>query len=354
MVGWMKITIKEVAKEAGVSIATVSRVLNGKDGIRPATKKRVEKVIHKYNYFPDQIARTMIVKESKSIGLLVPQLSNEFWATLAEVIEEELWLHGYTLFLCISSTKEDSLYKEKAAIHSFMQRKVDGIIYSTSSGNHTEFQAFTDELKHYQVPMIALEQRISGMNQIYGDHIQGAMDAVKHLILLGHSRIAYMGGPLVSPERELGYRNAHTVHNVQVDEDLIFRGEPKFQFGLEAMQRLIQLGLQFTAVFCGNDLIAMGAIHGLERAGIKVPEDVAVVGYDDIHMAGFAKPGLTTVRQPIREMGKTVVEQILKSIDNGNIEDQSCHLVFPMKLVIRDSCGALNQDLNKQSLDSVM
>jgi LacI family transcriptional regulator len=350
----MKITIKEVAKEAGVSIATVSRVLNGKEGIRPATRKRVEEVIHKYDFFPDQIARTMIGKESKSIGLLVPQLSNEFWATLSEVIEEELWLHGYTLFLCTSSTKEDSLFKEKAAIHSFLQRKVDGIIYSTSSGSHIEFQAFTEKLRQNRVPMIALEQRIAGMNQIYGDHIQGAMDAVKHLILLGHTRISYMGGPLVSPERELGYRNAHTVHNVKVDEDLIFRGEPKFQFGFDAMYQLIQSETQFTAVFCGNDLIAMGAIHALERAGLRVPEDVAVVGYDDIHMAGFSKPGLTTVRQPIKEMGNTVVEQILHSIESDSTLDQACHLVFPMKLIIRDSCGASKQQMTLKNLNSVM
>lgn len=350
----MKITIKEVAKEAGVSIATVSRVLNGKEGIRPSTKKRVEKAIHKYNFFPNQIARSMIVKESKSIGLLVPQLSNEFWSTLAEVIEEELWLHGYTLFLCTSSTKEDSLFKEKAAIHSFLQRKVDGIIYSTSSGGDAEFPAFTEKLKQYDVPMIAFDQRIAGMNQIYGDHIQGAMDVVKHLISLGHSRIAYIGGPLVSPERELGYRNAHTVHNVRVDEDLIFRGEPNFQFGHNAMYQLIQSGIPFTAAFCGNDLIAIGAIHAMERAGLRIPEDVAVVGYDDIHMAGFSKPRLTTVRQPIKEMGKTVVKEILHAINTGNTLDQKCHLVFPMKLVIRDSCGASKKDLTPTNLNFVI
>jgi len=296
----------------------------------------------------------MIVKESKSIGLLVPQLSNEFWSTLAEVIEVELWQHGYTLFLCTSSTKEDSLFKEKAAIHSFLQRKVDGIIYSTSSGSHAKFQAFTEKLKQYQVPMIAFDQRIPGMNQIYGDHIQGAMDAVKHLIMLGHSRISYIGGPLVSPERELGYRNAHTVHNVRVDENLIFRGEPNFQFGQDAMNQLIQSGAPFTAVFCGNDLIAIGAIHAIEGAGLRVPEDVAVVGYDDIHMAGFSKPRLTTVRQPIKEMGKTVVEQILHCINTGNNLDQTSHLVFPMKLVIRDSCGASKKDITQANLNSVI
>lgn len=336
----MKITIKDVAREAGVSIATVSRVLNGKDGISPSTKIRVEKAIHKYNFSPDPIARTMIVKESKSIGLLVPQLSNEFWATLAEVIEEELWVYGYTLFLCASSTRQDSMKKEKAAIESFLQRKVDGIIYSTSSGIYSEFQAFADTLKRCEIPIVVFDQRIPGMNQIYGDHLQGAMDAVKHLFSLGHGRIAYIGGPLVSPERELGYRNAHTLNDAGVDERLIFRGEPTFRFGQLAMKQLLDSGVPFTAVFCGNDLIALGAIHTLESTGRHVPDDVAVVGYDDIHMAGISKPALTTVSQPIKEMGKTIVDRLLRAIDKGHSPEQACSLVFPMTLVVRESCGA--------------
>ncbi|HZG88157.1 LacI family DNA-binding transcriptional regulator [Paenibacillus sp.] len=336
----MKITIKEVAKEAGVSIATVSRVLNGKDGIKPATKDRVEKAIMKYNFSPDQIARSMIVKESKTIGLLVPQLSNEYWATLAEVVEEALWMQGYTLLLCTSSTREDSLQKEKAAIHSFIQRKVDGIIYSTSSGLNASFQAFTEQIKQYGLPIIAFDQKIQGMSQIYGDHLQGAMDAVKHLIQLGHRDIAYIGGPLVSPERELGYRNAHTIHGLAVDEELIIRGEPSFQFGSRAVRRLLAAGKRFTGLFCGNDLIALGALQALEAEGWRVPEDVAVVGYDDIHMAGLARPALTTVRQPVEEMGRTIVERLLQAIETGNAPQQNCHLVFPMTLVVRDSCGA--------------
>lgn len=336
----MRITIKDIAREAGVSIATVSRVLNGKDKIKSSTKARVEQIIEKYNFSPDQIARTMKVKESKSIGLLVPQLSNEFWASLAEVIEEELWSHGYTLFLCTCSTKEDSMSKEKAAFESFLQRKVDGIIYCTSSGINSEFQDFTERLKRCEIPIIAFDQRIPGMNQIYGDHLQGAMDAVQHLFSLGHSRIVYLGGPLVSPERELGYRNAHTLMNVTVDEDLIVRGQPTFQFGQKAMKKMIDSDHHFTAVFCGNDIIALGAIQSLESSGFSVPDDVAVVGYDDIHMASISKPSLTTVRQPISEMGKTVVEHLLQSIETGYTPDQVCSLVFPMTLVIRDSCGS--------------
>jgi LacI family transcriptional regulator len=336
----MKITIKEVAREAGVSIATVSRVLNGKDGIKPSTKDRVEQIIGKYNFSPDHIARSMIVKESKTIGLLVPQLSNEYWASLAEVVEEALWQQDYTLLLCTSSTRNDSLQKEKAAIHSFIQRKVDGIIYSTSSGWSDSFLEFTEQIKQCSVPIVAFDQKIQGLSQIYGDHLQGAMDAVKHLIQLGRRSIAYIGGPLVSPERELGYRNAHTIHDLVVDEALIYRGEPTFQFGNLAMRELIDSGKRFTGVFCGNDLIALGALQALESAGLRVPEDAAVVGYDDIRMAGFSKPRLTTVRQPIQEMGNALVEHLISTIETGNSPIQNRHLVFPMTLVVRDSCGA--------------
>jgi LacI family transcriptional regulator len=339
----MKITIKEVAKEAGVSIATVSRVINGKDRIKPSTKERVEDAILKFNFSPDQIARSMIGKETKSIGLLVPQLSNEYWALLAEVIEEELWRQGYTLWLCTSSTLEDSLKKEMAVIDSFIQRKVDGIIYSSYSGTDEHFPAFIDKLKQCPVPLVAFEQRIPGISQIHGDHLHGAMDAVKHLIQLGHRRIAYIGGPLVSPERELGYRNAHTLHNLAVDEGLISRGEPIFRFGNQAMRELLESRQHFTAVFCGNDLIALGAIQALENAGVRVPDDVAIVGYDDIHIASLFKPALTTVRQPLKEMGRTLVEKLLSLLETGNVSNQPCHLVFPMELVIRDSCGADKQ-----------
>lgn len=336
----MKITIREVAKEAGVSIATVSRVLNGKDGIKDSTKTRVENAIHKFKFTPDQTARTMIVNETKSIGLLVPQLSNEYWATLAEVIEEQLWRSGYTLWLCTSSTREDSLEKEMAVIDLFMQRKVDGIIYSTSSGENEAFADFAAELSRYGIPIVAFDQRIPGLSQIYGDHLHGAMVAVKHLIALGHERIAYIGGPLVSPERELGYRNAHTLHHLAVDERLIFRGEPTFDFGHKAMTELLAGEAAFTGLFCGNDMIALGAILALENAGRRVPDDVAVVGYDDILMASLSKPALTTVRQPLKEMGTTIVEQLLKAIESGDNPHQPCHLVFPMSLIVRESCGA--------------
>jgi DNA-binding LacI/PurR family transcriptional regulator len=334
---WMKITIKDVAKEAGVSIATVSRVLNGRDRIKPSTKQKVEKVIERLNFKPDFTARTMINKQTKTIGLIVPQLSNEYYAQLAEAIEEELWERGYTLILSTSSSRnEDGKEKETASLKSLVERKVDGIIFG--SGHSTGDGSFSliYEVIERGIPIVAYDQKIQGISQVNGDHLKGAMDAVNHLIGLGHKRIAYIGGPFVSPERELGYRNALMLHGLAVHDSLIVRGKPGFKFGHDAMSELIEAVEKFSAVFCGNDLIAMGAIQALDNKGLKAPDDMAVVGYDDINMASLIKPRLTTMRQPIRQMGAAVVELLIESIETKKPPKQ---LVFPMELVIRETCG---------------
>ncbi|WP_274361268.1 LacI family DNA-binding transcriptional regulator [Paenibacillus thermotolerans] len=336
----MKITIKDVAKEAGVSIATVSRVLNGKDKIKSSTRQKVEKVIERLKFKPDVTARTMIMKQSQTVGLIVPQLTNEYYAQLAEAIEEELWEQGYTLVLCLtSSINENGEQKELASLASLVDRKVDGIIYSSSRSASEETLSYISGIVDQGIPVVAFDQQIAGISQVSGNHLKGAMDAVKHLIELGHTRIAYLGGPLVSPERELGYRNIHTLHGLPVDEALIRRGKPGFKFGFEAIESLIGAGERFTAVFCGNDLIAMGAIQALDHSGRKVPQNIAVVGYDDISMASLLKPRLTTMRQPIRRMGAAAVELLLENIAKKKAEHIPKQLVFSSELIVRETCG---------------
>ena len=339
----MKITIKDVAKEAGVSIATVSRVLNNKDRVKKTTKKRVEAAIEKLNFKPNQVARTMIMKETKSIGLLVPHLSNEYWSQLAEVIQEELWKAGYTVLISVTSTWENPLEREIAFLNNFIQRNVDGIIYCSINEARNNYNPFIMELSSYHIPVVTVDQDITGVNQIRGDHINGATMAVEHLIGLGHKQIAHIGGPLLSPDRELGYRGAHFINGLFINESIIKRGHPTFQFGYEAMNDLLEGKSEnpFSAVFCGNDLIALGVMRSLGNAGLQLPGDVAVVGYDDIQVSSMVKPALTTVKQPIREMGAGAVELLLNSIEKGVLEGAlPLKSVYPMELVIRDSCGA--------------
>jgi DNA-binding LacI/PurR family transcriptional regulator len=336
----MKITIKDVANEAGVSIATVSRVLNNKDRVKSSTRKKIEEAILKLNFSPDQAARTMIIKETKTIGLLIPNLTNEFWSVVAEVIQDELWENGYTTLLCATSTLEDLTKREEAFIMNFIQRKVDGVIYATLSGVHPDgYHPAIKELKDSDIPVVAFDQNVPDVSKVKGEHIQGAITAVEHLIKLGHKRIAYLGGPLFSPDRELGFRNAHTINGLNVDEYLIRRGSPTYEFGNIAMLELLKSRKKFTAVFCGNDLIALGAIQCMNNAGVKVPDDVAVVGYDDIQMSKIIKPSLTTVHQPIREMSSAIVKLLLDLIENKDNKMTPQSLMFDMKLIIRESCG---------------
>jgi DNA-binding LacI/PurR family transcriptional regulator len=341
----MKTTIKDVASEAGVSIATVSRVLNKKDRVKDTTRKKVEEAIKKLNFNPDQIARTMINKETKTIGLIVPLLSNEYWASVSEAIQEELWHAGYTVLLCSTSTWDDPVEREGSFLRNFIQRKVDGVIYATHNDFHkNKFHPMVEDMADYDIPLVAFDQDIPGISKVRGDHLNGALSAVEHLIDLGHEHIAYIGGPLFSPHRELGYRNAHTLKGITVMESLIRRGSPTFQFGFDAMSELLESREKFTAVFCANDTVALGAMQCLEHAGVKIPEDIAVVGYDDIQMSRLVKPALTTVQQPIREMGAAIVRLLLNLIENkDDVSPQT--LVFDMKLIIRESCGALSSNL---------
>jgi LacI family transcriptional regulator len=338
----MKITIKEVAQEAGVSISTVSRVLNGKNRVNKLTRKKVEEAIKKLDFQPDQIARTMIMKETKTIGLVVPQLSNEYWAILSEVIQERLWEKGYSLFICSTDRKWE---QETAAYRSFLERRVDGIILhgatQTCEGNRF---SIIEQMKSHSIPMVSFDTRIPGLHCVAGDHLQGAIDAVEHLVQLGHKEIAYIGGPSVSHHRELGYRNVFMQHHLEVDESLIKRGTDQTihftKFGYTSMEALINEKKQFSAVFCGNDLIAIGASKALEKAGIRVPQEVALVGFDDINMASLYKPALTTVRQPIRDMGQAAVDLLLELKQNNDLHSAPTKLLFEMELVIRESCGS--------------
>lgn len=332
----MNATIKEVAKEAGVSISTVSRVLNGKDKVKKATRQKVERAIERTGYRPDHIARSMIMKTTKTIGLIVPVISNQYWALLSEIIEERVGMAGYTLMLFITGDDESGIDKEASVLNALLERHVDGAIYA-SGKNPDKIKQFLD----YGIPLVSFQKNISGVSRVSGDNLRGSMEATEHLVDLGHKDIAFIGGPPNAVDRELGYRNAHTVNHLAVNESLV-KQAPHFtvECGYDAAKTLLEHKGKFTSVFCANDLLAFGAIQALEQDGIDVPQDIAVVGFDDIEPASFFKPALTTVRQPIREMGITLVDLLIEAIDHADgAAPPSKNIVFPMELVVRESCG---------------
>ncbi|AZN42597.1 LacI family DNA-binding transcriptional regulator [Paenibacillus albus] len=333
----MKATIKEVAKEAGVSISTVSRVLNGRDRVSRHTINRVREVIDKLQFQPDFVARTMIMKKTSTIGLVVPQLSNEYWAFMSEVIQDQLWTHGYTTLICSTDNEPE---KDSAYLKMCLERRMDGVIYCSSPHYSTETNIQIDLLKAAGVPVVSLDPNILGVSCVVGDHLQGTLTAVEHLIRCGYTRIAYIGGPAVSIEREFGYRKALMMHGFQVDEGLIrlVKGQ-SFGDGYEGLRSLHSSGISFDALFCGNDLLAFGAIKAMEEAGIRVPDDVAVVGYDDIFSARLFKPALTTVRQPIQDIGQELVNLLLLTLETEPERRTVRKIVIPTELIIRESSG---------------
>jgi len=235
---------------------------------------------------------------------------------------------------CVSGLVESG--KLFTYINSFIQRKVDGIIYCGPGSEHTSIIL---ELLDGKIPIVVLDRSLPDVNSVYGDHLEGGKIGAEHLIKLGHKDIAYVGGPFSSPERELGFRNGMTLHGLAVNESLIKRGEFTFECGFNSANELLDGKSKFTAVCCGNDLIAFGVIDALRKRGKRVPEDIAIVGYDDIKMASLIKPELTTVRQPLEKIAIGLIDLLLETIDMHDTK-QIKSLVFSMELIIRESCGA--------------
>ena len=337
----MTITIRDVALSASVSVATVSRVLNGKDRVSPQTRKRVLEAIGRLNFQPNLTARAMVTKKTNVIGFVVPQIVNEYWARYAEVIQRDLWEAGFSLVTFVS---DFDAKRETAILNMFLDHQFEGIIYSTTVLDRESFRQLESvkRLQNQRVPMVVLDSRMLGFPCVHGDHRQGARLAVQHLLRAGHTRIAYIGGERLSDERESGYRHSMMEHEVPVCEDIIIRHESSTvnfsKFGYDAVQQLLEQRENFTAIFCANDLIAMGAIRALSDASLQVPQDIAIVGFDDIIMASLFRPAITTIRQPIDVMGKAVSEMIQELITGIN-QPSVKKILFEMDLVVRESCG---------------
>lgn len=337
----MKPTIKQVAEAAGVSIATVSRVLNGKDRVKESTRIKIQEAINRLNYQPDLNARSMIKKETKTIGLIVPELMNEYWVQMFDELQEAFWPKGYSLMLGSTNRSAD---RERAFLKSFIERRVDGLIIGPSFDTAEDEEAL-EILDRYSIPVVTLDPKNRAYDCMVGDHLQGATEAVQHLIRLGHRDIALLCGSSMPDTRELGLRNAFLLNGMQVNEDLIVRveGPVNFQTGYLTTKTLLRRKVPFTAIFAYNDVVAFGAIRAMEEEGLRVPDDVAVVGYDDIQMASMFRPSLTTVRQPIRDIARSLAQLMVEIIEMDEEERKRSPkkvISFQMELVVRESCGA--------------
>ncbi len=333
-----KLTIRQIAKLAGVSRSTTSRVLNDHPNVSPELREKVQKVIAQTGFQPDPIARSLSSRRSKIIGLVIPLavrslFEDPFFPRLMQGISEGCNSHDHTLSLFLFHSAEEERKLHDRISHS---RLVDGfVVTATRTGD-----PLIPELLANQIPFVVHgrheDQRVSFVEV---DNETGAHTAVSHLLRLGRQRIALITGPsssLAAEDRKQGYLKALRQRGVHINESLMARGDFTETSSYEATLRL--LPLEPDAIFVASDSMALGALRALRQAGKRVPEEVAIVGFDDMPQAETANPPLTTVRQPIRRAGVLAVEMLIDILRNGS--EAPRRIILPTELVIRASCGS--------------
>ncbi|MCT4617973.1 MAG: LacI family transcriptional regulator [Marinisporobacter sp.] len=331
----MKITIKDIANEAGVSTATVSKILNKKDhNISEKTRKKVLGIIKEKNYIPNTVARSLVTKQTKTIGLVIPDITNPFFPELVRGAEDCASAYGYNIFFC---NTDDKIEKEEKYINMLVEKMVDGIIFTQSANNNEEF----NHLNQIRKPMVLIDRDIDIPNikgKVLVDNFNGAYKGVSYLIRKGYKEIAFISGPFstkTSLDRLEGYKKALKENDIFFEDTFVVEGEYKEGWGKKAIEILMSKNISFDAVFCANDIIALSAMKFLKEVGMCIPEDVGILGYDDIYMAKLIEPALTTISQPNYKMGYEAVKLLIEIIENGKAKEPLVRL--NTELVVRQS-----------------
>jgi LacI family transcriptional regulator, repressor for deo operon, udp, cdd, tsx, nupC, and nupG len=323
-------TIYDVARLAGVSTATVSRALNGIGQIAPATRAAIEAAVEQLGYRPNTVARSLVTKSTQTIALLLPDITNPFYAALVSGIEQHALARGYTMLLC---TTEGDAEREEQYLSLLRAKQVDGALVDGLRLPPERIARFVGD----GFPIVCLDRDIesNAIPLVQVDNRLGGRLATEHLIRLGHRRIAHVTGARelgISEERLAGYRGALAD---DVDEQLVVDGEFTEESGHTAMLGLLERRPDLTAVFAANDLSALGVLSALSTSGRRVPDDVSVVGFDDLRLSAFTSPPLTTIQQPAIEIGQRATE-LLIDLTHGKSTPEVRHLLEP-RLVVRGS-----------------
>ncbi len=331
----MRTTIHEVARAAGVSIATVSRALNGTGRIAKATRSRVLRAAQDLGYQPNDLARSLLAKSTQTIAVIVPDITNPFFPELIKGIEQVACARGHLVLLSDSADDQIRLWQDLAALR---RKQVDGIIFAGARLSPDRIAAVTAGLP---VVTVDRETQLATASVVQSDHRAGARLATEHLISLGHHRIAHLAGPdglTVTAARLAGYRQALAAAGIPEEDDLVVPGGFLEEDGFRAARELLARGTGCTAVFAANDLSAIGALAAVEEAGLRVPADISVIGFDDIHLAGYIRPRLSTVRQDVVRLGARAAEVLIDHL----LAEGPSRLVqetIAVDLVVRESTG---------------
>lgn len=333
------VTIIDVARESGVSYSTVSRVLNGYEYVKESTRRRVLEAAERLGYVANLQARSLAGGHSQIIGLLVPGLDNGYIGEIVRGIDEELARNDYDLMLY---TTHRRLGKESEYVRMIVNGLTDGLLLIVPLIPST----YVDILHQQNFPYVLIDQSETGDSSsvVNATNWQGAYDATRYLIELGHRRIGFISGMMeISSARERleGYKTALDDHRIAYDEALVRQGDFWQPSGYAAAQELLRLERLPSAIFASNDLMAFGAMQAVHEAGLDIPGDISIIGFDDIPMASIVHPKLTTVHQPLDQMGRVAAKLLLEQIEDPR--KPARHITLGTQLVIRDTCRSFGE-----------
>jgi len=332
-------TIKDVARHAQVSVTTVSHVVNGTRRVSAEGRARVEAAVRALGYVPSAIARSLKSNNTRTLGMLIPNSSNPYFAEIVHAVEDRAFGAGYNVILCNTN---DEAHRQGSYLQVLAERRIDGLIVVSTGQDAT----LPTQLAGLSVPTVLVDREIEIAEQpcdlVETAHMQGGLLATQHLLEQGHRRIACIHGPAglrPSEQRIAGWRNALQAAGHGHGDDLLWNGHFTSQGGYDAMHALLRAPVPPTAVFVCNDLMAMGALCAAHERGLRVPEALSLVGFDDIELAAFTSPPLTTVAQPKQRIGALAVDMLLERID-GKRQDTRQVMLQP-ELRIRSSTAPL-------------
>lgn len=320
----MSVTIRDIAEASKVSIMTVSRVMNNSGYVAKATRERVKRAVAELNYQPNLLARSLINRKSSFVYIIVPDISNPFYADLTKGVEQIAEQEGFHLIL---SSAHWSPQKEASQIEAAKGRMAEGIILVLPKMSEKEILNYSKE-----IPLVVVDKHIvsESISNIYINQNYGAMLGVEHLIVLGHKKIAFLSGPREiynSKVRFKGYRDALKQHGLLINPEYVFQGDFSFESGVSAFDKFLSIPEERrpTALFAASDIMALGFMRRAYENHFRIPHDISIVGFDDISLASIVSPPLTTIRHPYTKMGENAMKLLLNKLNPDKyqkIDDQ--------------------------------
>ncbi|ENM5737926.1 substrate-binding domain-containing protein [Vibrio mimicus] len=331
-------TMKDIARLAGVSTSTVSHVINKSRFVSDEIAERVNNAAQQLNYAPSALARSLKMNRTQTIGMLVTTSTNPFFGEVVKGVERSCYHKGYNLILC--NTEGDN-QRMKASINTLLQKRVDGLLLMCSTLEGERLDVFD---RYPDIPVVVMDWGpiLFASDKIQDNSLQGGYMAAKHLIECGHKEIGCITGPLIRHQAQMryeGYKRALAEAGLGIHPDWIIESDFECEGGYNAFEKLCERGKLPSALFVCNDMMTMGVIQAANQRGLRVPDDISLIGYDDVHIAKFMSPALTTIHQPKYRLGKAAIDTLLYRLENPDTTAQVVQL--EPTLVVRSSVRKL-------------